>query len=97
MKEYFRNSQATQRSIGEHGFRTGDMGYLDEDGCLFLSGRQDSVFKSGGEKVSCRLIEETLRESKYFGAAFRDVVVADGARSLPRQGRTSVLRAPRRR
>jgi long-chain acyl-CoA synthetase len=77
MKEYFRNSQATQRSIGEHGFRTGDMGYLDEDGCLFLSGRQDSVFKSGGEKVSCRLIEETLRESKYFGAAFRDVVVAD--------------------
>ena len=77
MKEYFRNPEANARSMTEHGFKTGDMGYIDEDGCLFLSGRQDSVFKSGGEKVSCRLIEETLRDSQQYAKIFRDVVVTE--------------------
>ena len=58
MREYYANPQATAKSMTSNGFRTGDMGYLDDDGCLFLTGRNDSVFKSGGEKVSCRYIEE---------------------------------------
>ena len=77
MKEYFRNPEATAKSMGEHGFRTGDIGYVDEDGCLFLSGRLDSVFKSGGEKVSCRLIEETIRDSGHVSDALTDVVVTE--------------------
>jgi o-succinylbenzoate---CoA ligase len=41
-------------------FATGDFGFKDEDGFLFIEGRRDSIFKSGAEKVSARLIEETL-------------------------------------
>jgi acyl-CoA synthetase (AMP-forming)/AMP-acid ligase II len=75
MREYFAAPEITARSITEHGFATGDMGYLDEEGYLFITGRLDSVFKSGGEKVSCRLIEETLRDAPVFEELLEDLVV----------------------
>ncbi|MEM7457242.1 MAG: class I adenylate-forming enzyme family protein, partial [Planctomycetota bacterium] len=78
MKGYYNDDDATQRVMTEYGFRTGDVGYLDEDGYLFLSGRLDSVFKSGGEKVSCRLIEETIRSHPDFSDWFSDIAVLAG-------------------
>jgi len=75
MKEYFRAPEVTAESMSERGFKTGDLGYVDGDGDLFLTGRNDAVFKSGGEKVSCRLIEETLRDSELFRETIEDVVV----------------------
>ena len=75
MKEYFRAPEVTAESMTDRGFKTGDLGYVDDDGDLFLTGRNDAVFKSGGEKVSCRLIEETLRDSELFRDTMEDVVV----------------------
>jgi acyl-CoA synthetase (AMP-forming)/AMP-acid ligase II len=39
---------------------TGDLGYLDADGFLFLAGRSDDVINRGGEKIYPREIEEVL-------------------------------------
>jgi acyl-CoA synthetase (AMP-forming)/AMP-acid ligase II len=42
--------------------RTGDIGYLDADGYLFLQGREDEVINRGGEKVYPAEIEDVLLE-----------------------------------
>lgn len=41
-------------------FKTGDIGYLSSDGCLFVLGREDGVFKSQGRKISCQEIETAI-------------------------------------
>ena len=48
------------------GFRTGDYGYVDGEGFLFLRGRKDDIFKSGGEKVSTILIQQALSGMPEF-------------------------------
>jgi acyl-CoA synthetase (AMP-forming)/AMP-acid ligase II len=40
--------------------RTGDVGYLDEEGYLFLVGRSDDVINRGGEKIFPREIEDVI-------------------------------------
>ena len=41
-------------------FHTGDLGWLDDDGCLRVTGRRDNLFISGGENVQPEEIEEAL-------------------------------------
>jgi acyl-CoA synthetase (AMP-forming)/AMP-acid ligase II/acyl carrier protein len=54
-------SNPTANSNPTHGwFRTGDQGYLDADGYLFITGRLKEIINRGGEKVSPREIDEAL-------------------------------------
>ena len=57
---YENNPAANESSFSSGWFRTGDQGYLDEDGYLFLTGRLKEIINRGGEKVSPREVDEVL-------------------------------------
>lgn len=76
---------AGQESFQDGWFRTGDLGYLDEDGYLFISGRLREVINRGGENIAPREVEEVLlrhaavREAAVVGrpdAIYGEQVVA---------------------
>lgn len=61
MKGYWKNPEATAETIVDGWLRTGDMGYLDEDGYLYVLGRTKSLLISNdGEKFSPEGIEESI-------------------------------------
>jgi acyl-CoA synthetase (AMP-forming)/AMP-acid ligase II/thioesterase domain-containing protein len=57
---YANNTEANEKSFVDGWFRTGDQGYLDPEGYLFLSGRLKELINRGGEKISPREIDEVL-------------------------------------
>jgi acyl-CoA synthetase (AMP-forming)/AMP-acid ligase II len=59
---YRNNPEANQKSFTNGWFRTGDQGYLDPDGYLFLTGRIKELINRGGEKIAPREIDEVLLE-----------------------------------
>jgi acyl-CoA synthetase (AMP-forming)/AMP-acid ligase II/acyl carrier protein len=59
-KGYLNNPEANQKSFTNGWFRTGDQGYKDEDGYLFITGRLKEIINRGGEKISPREIDEIL-------------------------------------
>jgi long-chain acyl-CoA synthetase len=60
MKSYWLNPEATADALRDGWFATGDMGYLDEDGYLFLVDRKKDVILRGGYSVYPREIEDVL-------------------------------------
>lgn len=59
---YLANPSANARAFSAGWFRTGDQGYFDEDGYLFLTGRLKEMINRGGEKVTPREIDEALMQ-----------------------------------
>ena len=57
---YENNPEANEKSFTHGWFRTGDQGYLDEDGYLMLTGRLKEMINRGGEKIGPREIDEVL-------------------------------------
>jgi acyl-CoA synthetase (AMP-forming)/AMP-acid ligase II/acyl carrier protein len=60
MQGYENNPAANERAFINGWFRTGDQGYLDAEGYLFLTGRLKEIINRGGEKISPREVEEVL-------------------------------------
>jgi len=67
MKGYWKNERATRETIRDGWLHTGDMGYMDEDGFLYVLGRFKSLLISDdGEKYSPEGIEETMTDRSPF-------------------------------
>lgn len=74
---YWNNEQATREALDEGGwFRTGDLGALDEDGYLTITGRKKEILvTAGGKNVSPAVLEDRLRRHRLISQA---MVVGDG-------------------
>ena len=60
MKGYWREPETTAETLRGGWLHTGDMGYMDESGYLFLMDRSKDLIISGGENIYPREIEETI-------------------------------------
>ena len=72
---YWRNEAATEAAFTADGYmRTGDIGFLDEDGYLFIVDRKKDIIIRGGENISAAEVEAALygnpevAEAAVFGA-----------------------------
>jgi amino acid adenylation domain-containing protein len=59
---YWNNPDETRERFGPLGYRTGDLGYADDEGYLFLVGRRHDMLKVGANRVGAREIEDVLHE-----------------------------------
>jgi long-chain acyl-CoA synthetase len=66
MLGYYKNPTATKDTFDNEWFKTGDLGYIDEDGFLFICGRKKNVIiANNGENVYPEEIEDILNRSQY--------------------------------
>ena len=71
MKEYWNNPAATADTLTEDGYlRTGDLGAIDEDGFVTITGRKkDIIITAGGKNLTPANLEGDLRRSRWISQA----------------------------
>jgi|694.fasta_scaffold117032_3 acyl-CoA synthetase (AMP-forming)/AMP-acid ligase II len=62
MSAYWNNHPATIEAIRDGWYHTGDLGYLDQEGFVFLVDRKKDMIISGGENIYSREVEEALHQ-----------------------------------
>jgi acyl-CoA synthetase (AMP-forming)/AMP-acid ligase II len=74
IQSYWRDPEASATAFTADGYlKTGDIGYLDEDGYLFIVDRKKDIIIRGGENISCVEVEaaiyahEAVAEASVFG------------------------------
>ena len=73
---YVKNPEATAEALVDGWFKTGDMGYLDDDGYLFITGRKkDLIITSGGKNITPSNLETEMMSLPFVEHA---VAVGDG-------------------
>jgi long-chain acyl-CoA synthetase len=76
MHGYYKNDEATQETLESDGWlHTGDLGYVDEDGFLFINGRKkDIIITAGGKNITPANLENGLKQNRWISQA---VVIGD--------------------
>ncbi|MQF82984.1 long-chain-fatty-acid--CoA ligase [SAR202 cluster bacterium AD-802-E10_MRT_200m] len=88
MKGYWNREEATRETLRSGWLYTGDLGYFDDDGYIFLAGRAKDFIKRGGEMVAPEEVEQILMAhpaideaaiigvpNDYWGEQVRAIVV----------------------
>ena len=71
MKGYYNNSKATNETLIDNWLYTGDVGLLDTDGYLFITGRKKEIYvSSAGKNIAPLIIEETMKSIPFISQCF---------------------------
>ncbi len=62
MRGYWNDPVETAKVLDEHGYHTGDLGKVDEDGFFWVVGRKKDMIKAGAHRVSAKEIEDAIVE-----------------------------------
>jgi long-chain acyl-CoA synthetase len=74
-RTYYKNEEATRETLVDGWLHTGDLGRLDEDGFLFITGRKkDIIITAGGKNITPANLENGLKQNRWISQA---VVVGD--------------------
>lgn len=60
--EYWNDPEATASSMSNGWVKSGDVGYLDEEGFVYITDRKKDIVLRGGENISCQEVEAVLYE-----------------------------------
>jgi long-chain acyl-CoA synthetase len=72
---YYKNDQATRDTLDAGWLHTGDLGRVDEDGFLYITGRKkDIIITAGGKNITPANLENGLKQSRWISQA---IVVGD--------------------
>ena len=72
MKGYYKDTETTAKVLDHNGYHTGDLGFSDEEGFLYIVGRKDNVIKVGGHRINPTEIEDVIMET---GLVLETVVI----------------------
>jgi len=80
MRGYYGNPEATLAVMRDEWFATGDVGFIDDDGFIYITDRKKDLFKlSNGKYVAPQQIESLLKQSEFVN----QVVVVGAGRKYP--------------
>lgn len=79
MKGYYKNQEATDEAFEDGWFKTGDLGYLDRDNWLYITGRKKNlIILPNGENISPEELEQKIMRISYV----KEVVVFEKSKQI---------------